>query len=415
MALAVKSSSSVKAGMVHIAGVRPGDAQPIIVELMAPFSVSVHVAGARAAGDGVGSGAQLQIASLALKRAEARAGAAIVVHLDQGRALTARLAVVPDPRRRSASRTRHHPCQRCHHRRNRISAEGSATAQELHSTLVASLAETEGEAVDGALVAVQAYVVARTPPLVDAREVAGLARSLSEDLVRCRDDTEGLAGGLEGTECLAHEHRVDIGPRPSDRCEPDGVASRLESDRDLLSASVIIPLRARRREEHRLDRPAVHVKVEVAVPPLECVAPAHRNVAARSSVAVHSFSPFDVLALLRLVTDDPRTGEARMAVVDFHPTIRIEGRVLGLVGGARLGHGLPRPGSGREWHRPAVTRAAHEPGREAVVVVVAAPARVTDVVGTSAAEGVRGTIACVRAGGRGGDTIVTGHVALPWR
>ena len=36
-------------------------------------------------------------ANKALKRAEARAGAAVVTHFDQGRALAARLASVPDP------------------------------------------------------------------------------------------------------------------------------------------------------------------------------------------------------------------------------------------------------------------------------------------------------------------------------
>ena len=45
-------------------------------------------------------------ANKALKRAEARAGAAVVTHFDQGRALAARLASVPDPLVRSGSTAR---------------------------------------------------------------------------------------------------------------------------------------------------------------------------------------------------------------------------------------------------------------------------------------------------------------------
>jgi hypothetical protein len=42
MALAVKSSSSVAAGVRHIAGVKPGEAQLIMFLLIAPLSVSVQ-------------------------------------------------------------------------------------------------------------------------------------------------------------------------------------------------------------------------------------------------------------------------------------------------------------------------------------------------------------------------------------
>ena len=71
MALAVKSSSSVKAGVRHIAGVRPGEAQLIIVMLMAPLSVSMHGgggdAGGGSGGDGGGEGNGHEQTQLALE------------------------------------------------------------------------------------------------------------------------------------------------------------------------------------------------------------------------------------------------------------------------------------------------------------------------------------------------------------